>query len=241
AGFIVAIVFFVLSYMEKLRADKQFMIAQEQKIIADEQRGRAESQTLIAEKNALLAESRGDSQIARENALRLALVSAHQARQETEQALIEANTRRSKAEEQTARTNDALEDVRIQFNRAEANYQDARRQYLLAIAQSLSAKAVQENDDSNLAGLLAMQGYHFHRRYDGRVYDPYIYEGLYSSLTKVNGLTYNAIKVPGPPHVHIKSLVLSPRNNGFYTAGVDGRIMKGSVGDMTTVATPYSN
>src|SRR5690606_4272344 len=40
AGFIVAIVFFVLSYMEKLRADKQFMIAQEQKIIADEERGR---------------------------------------------------------------------------------------------------------------------------------------------------------------------------------------------------------
>lgn len=241
AGFLVAIVFFLLSYMQKIRADTQYMIAQEQKVIAEEERARAEEQRLIAEKNELLAQSRGDSLAAREGALRQALMQAEQARKETEEALREANFQREIAQEQTGKANEALENVRIQRNRAEANFQDARRQYILAIAQSLAAKSAQENDDSDLAGLLAMQGYHFHRRYDGRIYDPYIYEGLYSSLTKVNGLAYNAIKAQGPPHVHIKSLVLSNQDNGFYTSGADGRIMKGGFTQLTSTPTAISN
>jgi WD40 repeat protein len=64
---------------------------------------------------------------------------------------------------------------------------------------------------------------------------------LYSSLTKVNGSAYNAIKAQGPPHVHIKSLVLSHSSNSFYTAGADGRIMKGSIDQRTSTPTPFSN
>lgn len=241
AGFIVAVVFFLLSYIQKLRADTQAQLAQEQTALAETERTRAEEQTRIAKKNAKLAQSRGDSLAATAKALSVALRAAELERQKTEEALREANFQRENAEKQTALANEAREKLSIQYSRADANYRDARRQYILAIAQSLAAKSVQENDDSDLAGLLAMQGYYFHRRYDGRVYDPYIYEGLYSSLTKVNGLAYNAIKAQGPPHVHIKSLVLGKSGDSFYTSGADGRIMEGSVGRLSSSPTPFSN
>ncbi|MDQ2658707.1 MAG: hypothetical protein M3Y60_14890, partial [Bacteroidota bacterium] len=241
AGFIVAVVFFLFSYIQKLRADSEAVFAQKQMNIAKEQTALAERKTEEAQRSTELAEQRRDSLAVREAALTKALEREAAARIELQDALEDANFQRQFAEEQTAKVNEALRDVRYQRNLAETNYQDARRQYLLAIAQSLAAKSVQESDDSDLAGLLAMQGYHFHRRYDGRTYDPYIYEGLYSSLTKVNGSTYNAIKAQGPPHVHIKSLVLSHSGNDFYTAGADGRIMKGSIDQRTSTPTPFSN
>jgi WD40 repeat protein len=112
---------------------------------------------------------------------------------------------------------------------------------MLAVAQTLATKSVQEDDDKDLKGLLAMQGYHFHRRYEGKKYDPYVYEGLYSSLSKLNGASYNAIKAEGPPHVHIKSLVVSNKDNSFYTSGADGRIMKGDYSQLTSVPLGFSN
>jgi energy-coupling factor transporter ATP-binding protein EcfA2 len=241
AGFVVAIVFFLLSYIQKIRADAQTLIAIEQTKLAETQKDIAEKNRQEAEKNAALAQTRADALLATTTALEKALKEAELARAETEEALKAANFQRQIAEEQTGIAKAALNNVRIQYNRAETNYKDARRQYILAIAQSLSAKSVQEIDDDDLAGLLAMQGYHFHKRYDGRTHDPYVYEGLYSSLTKVNGLSYNAIKAQGPPHVHIKSLVLSNKANAFYTSGADGRLMKGNFKDMTSTATPYSN
>lgn len=241
AGFIVAVVFFLLSYIQKLRADTQAELAREQMAIAKTERERAEDQETRAVEQAELAQARGDSLAVRERALSLALAQAEEAKILMQEALFEANFQTEIAEQEREKANAALKDAEYQKNVALKNFDDARRQYLLAIAQSLAAKSVQENDDSDLAGLLAMQAFHFHRRYDGRTYDPYIYEGLYSSLTKVNGSTYNAIKAQGPPHVHIKSIVLSPGLNGFYTSGADGRIMKGNIAQLTSTATPYSN
>jgi hypothetical protein len=241
AGFIVAVVFFLLSYIQKLRADGLVELAKEQTAIATEQKILAQEEKAKAEQSRLLAEITRDSLAVREVALSRALIQARDAELKAKEALEEANFQRKLAEDEREKVSDAMKDVQTQKTLAEKNYQDARRQYLLAIAQSLSAKAVQEDDDNDLAGLLAMQGYHFHRRYEGRTYDPYIYEGLYSSLTKVNGSTYNAIKAQGPAHVHIKSLVLSPLTNGFYTSGADGRIMKGSLANLTSIPTPFAN
>ncbi|MGC1240230.1 MAG: hypothetical protein WA874_01520 [Chryseosolibacter sp.] len=241
AGFIVAVVFFLLSYIQKIRADGQTLLAEQKTQEAERLRMDAQQQEAKATASALEAQQSKDSLLITFKQLEVALKEAEYERARTEEALNYANSQRENAEKQSSIAQEAMEKFRVQFSRAEANYQDARRQYILAIAQSLAAKAVQENDDKDLAGLLAMQGYHFHRRYKGKVYDPYIYEGLYSSLTKVNGLTYNAIKAQGPPHVHIKSLVLSNKDNEFYTSGADGRIMKGSFADLTSKATAFSN
>lgn len=241
AGFIVAIVFFLLSYIQKIRADNQTLLAQENAVKAETQKKIAEEQRTKAQESAREAQISRDSLQVKSIALERALIVAEKERARTIEALEFATRQTQLAREQTSIANQALKDLSEQKDLADANYQDARRQYLLAIAQSLAAKAVQESDDSDLAGLLAMQGYHFHRRYKGRDYDPYIYEGLYSSLTKVNGLTYNAIKAQGPPHVHIKSLVLSNGDNSFFTSGADGRIMKGNFSQLTSVPTAFSN
>ena len=241
AGFIVAVVFFLLSYIQKIRADGQTLLAEQKTLEAERQREIAEKQSERARLSAEEAQQSRDSLYATFRKLEVALQEAKDERAKTEEALREANFQRENAEKQTAIANEAREKLKVQYDVADAAFRDARRQYILAIAQSLAAKSVQENDDSDLAGLLAMQGFHFHRRYDGRIYDPYIYEGLYSSLTKVNGLTYNAIKAPGPPHVHIKSLVLSNSGKGFYTSGADGRIMHGSVEQLVSTPTPFSN
>lgn len=241
AGFIVAVVFFLLSYIQKIRADTQARLAEEQTMEAKRQKDLAELNRVAAEENAALAESRQDSVIAYASALGRALKEAQAAKEQTEEALREAQFQTGIANDEREKARDALKDAEYQKSIAVKNFNAARSQYLLAVAQSLAAKSVQEDDDADLAGLLAMQGYHFHRRYNGRVYDPYIYEGLYSSLTKVNSSTYNAIKAQGPPHVHIKSLALGPKGNGFYTSGADGRIMKGSFAQLTSVPTPYSN
>ncbi|MEX1239649.1 MAG: High-affnity carbon uptake protein Hat/HatR [Cyclobacteriaceae bacterium] len=241
AGFVVAVVFFLLSYIQMMRADTQAELAETRRLEAVEQSRIAEENRVQAEENYTRAEENYDSLQKTTVALGNALTQAEEQRLRTVEALELANTERENALKQTEIANEARKQIGVQLSIAEAARNDARRQYILAVAQSLAAKSVQENDDSDLAGLLAMQGYHFHRRHDGRVYDPYIYEGLYSSLTKVNGLAYNAIKAQGPPHVHIKSLVLSNQDNAFYTSGADGRIMKGSFAQLTSSATPFSN
>ncbi len=240
AGFIVSVVFFLFSYIQKLRADSQTAIAMEQTRKALEQEEEATQQRLIAEEKALEAELATDSLAATARILQNLVVQLEQQRKAAVDALEYARLQATIADQERGKANVARDSLQTTASLLQVALDDANRQYLLAVGQSLAAKAVQENDDPQLAGLLAMQGYHFHRRYDGRTYDPYIYEGLYTSLTKVNGLAYNAIKVQGPPHVRIRSLVLAPGGDGFYTSGTDGRIMKGSINGQTSVPTQYS-
>jgi hypothetical protein len=82
---------------------------------------------------------------------------------------------------------------------------------------------------------MAMQGYTFHRSYEGKKYEPFIYTGLYNALTQINSLNYNAMKVDGPPRVHMRSLVVSDKNAGFFVAGADGRIYKETITNLPTL------
>jgi hypothetical protein len=240
-AFVIAIVFFVLAQIQKMRADSQRVEADASRIEADRQRDMATKNAELAQQQKELAINEGQAkeralaQVQRYLAeLQVALTEADVAKQEAEKNLIDANIQRDTAQRQR-------QIAQTEFKRAEENLQLASRLYMLAIAQNLATKSVQEDDDANLAGLLAMQGYHFHKRNDEgkRKYDPYIYEGLYSALTKLNSLTYNAIKTPGLSHVHIKSLVLSSKNNSFYSSGADGRILVGDYQNLSAAATGF--
>lgn len=241
-AFVVAIVFFIFAYIQKLRADSQRLEADNQRQVAEKQSAIAEENRKTAEKQTALAIQAGEETekaLLRVNNLladlKVALHEADLAKKEAEKNLIEANIQRDTAQVQRLK-------AQTQYNRAEQNLEYANKLYMLAIAQNLATKSVQEVDDPNLAGLLAMQGYHFHRRNDDgkKKYDPYIYEGLYSALTKLNSLTYNAIKTPGLSHVHIKSITLSSKDNTFYTAGADGRIMRGDYQKFTSSPTGFN-
>jgi hypothetical protein len=234
-AFVVAILFFLLSYIQKIKADEQTRIANEERHEAQLQREEALRQKAEADRQKGLVQKTAKqleaSFIAVENALTVAQVE----RDRAEKAFIKAKEEEKKAIQASESEKEArvLAEERRAF--ATEQYGRANRLYMLAIAQNLATKSVQEEDDNNLKGLLAMQGYHFHRRYEGKKYDRYIYEGLYRSLQKINGSGYNAIKVEGPPHVHIKSLALSSVNPGtFYTSGVDGRIVNGNFNNLST-------
>lgn len=239
-AFVVAILFFVFAYIQKLQADSQ-------RLLADQNRVKAEQQTEIAERNRLEAVKQTD--LARQKSVELekanealtdALTSTEREKKRAESALVFARQEQEKAMVASKNEREARVEAEKQTQIAQTEFDRANQLYMLAVAQNLATKSEQEEDDKDLAGLLAMQGYHFHRRYQGKTYDPYIYRGLYSALTKLNGSNYNAIKAQGPPHVHIKSLVVSASGSKFYTSGVDGRILQGDYDKLKVMPTGYS-
>jgi len=95
---------------------------------------------------------------------------------------------------------------------------------MLTKTKELASKAAVQDDDHQLAGLQAMQGYQFHTKFQGKKYDRYIYEGLYNAMAKLSGTTYNAMKMVGPARIHMRSIAMSSIENRFYVSGADGRI-----------------
>lgn len=240
-AFVVAILFFVLSYIQKINADEQTRIAEAQRQEANLQRENALRQTAEADKQKRIAEQVAKQLEENYSVIQEAYRRADYQRERAEAALVRAKEEEQKAiaasEEEKIAKELALDRTRY----AREQYTRANALFMLALAQSLATKSVQVDDDSNLKGLLAMQAYRYHTNYEGKKYDPYIYEGLYSSLAKLKGSRYNAIKVAGPPHVHIKSLVVSQDENFFYTAGADGRILKGDFATLSITNTPFAN
>ncbi|MBL0744319.1 nSTAND1 domain-containing NTPase [Chryseolinea lacunae] len=240
-AFIVAIIFFVFAYLQKLQADTDRLRAEKnrqeavaQSKIAKANQRKAEEQAEIVKKQKAELQQAFDQITEATNQLQIALNTARVARNEAIQNLVEANVQRDSARVERNR-------AQTEYVRAEKAYTEANRLFMLTKAQELASKAAVEDDDNDLAGLMAMQGFMFHRRYEGKKYEPYIYTGLYSALTKINGLTYNAMKIQGPPRVHMKSLIVSDKNNEFYSAGADGRIYKGDFDKLTNAATPFAN
>jgi len=240
-AFIIAIIFFVFAYLQKLQADAD-------RIRADESRVYAEQQSQIAKENQLEAERQ--EKIVREQNVQLqsAYDEINRTTKQLEVALVQARIARNDAERNMVEANIQRDSARVERNKAQAEYLRAEKEYnkanrlfMLTKAQELASKAAAEEDDKDLAGLMAMQGFIFHRRFEGKKYEPFIYTGLYNALTQLNGLTYNAMKVQGPPRVHMKSLVVSDHNNGFYVAGADGRIYQGDYSKLSNTATNYIN
>jgi WD40 repeat protein len=242
-AFIIAIIFFVFAYLQKIQADADRQLAEENRVIAEQQTEIAkasqqraeESERTVLEQNEKLQSAYEEiSRTSRE--LAIALNQAKAARNLAERNATEANIQRDSARVQRNK-------AQAEFLRAEENYQVANRLFMLTKAQELASKAAAEEDDKDLAGLMAMQGFTFHRRFEGKKYEPFIYTGLYNALTQLDGLNYNAMKIQGPPRVHMKSLVVSDKSDFFFAAGADGRIYRGEYGNMsnapTTYTTPY--
>lgn len=241
AAFVVAIVFFIFAYIQKIAADGQRVAAVLQKQIAEEASDRALKNQIEALKQKGIAEEKSNDLLRANERLNEALGVAETERVRAEKALLLAKEEEKKAIEAGKKESEARVEAQKQTSIAQTEYNRANQLYMRAIAQNLATKSVQEDDDDELAGLLAMQGYHFHTRNEGKQYDPYIYAGLYTALTKINkNLAYNAIKAQGAPHVHIKSLAISDKGVNFYSAGADGRILKGNYESLTTVSTGFS-
>lgn len=242
---LIAMLFFVFAQIQTIEANKNSAAATAQKVIAEDQRLLAEKQTEIAE------EERAKALSEKENAIQ-ANIQMNEALELYKGQVAIANEALRKAKEAEAiaiaageKEIDARKEAEKQTARATEQADLRNALYMLQIAQSLAAKSVQEEDDNNLAGLQAMQAYHFHKRYEGKYYDPYIYRGLYHALSEISGTSYNAIKVQGPARNRMNSVAVSKKTTQFYAAAADGRIFSGDYetlkGKPTGFENPYPN
>ncbi len=242
---LIAILFFVFAQIQTIEAEKNFADANAQKEIANQRRLEALKQTEIAKTE------RRDADSARANAerynevLKTTLAQLEVEKDRAVKALATAKVQTLLAVEAGQKEAVAREVAEVKTAEALARSITNDSLYMLTVAQSLAAKAIQEEDDNNLTGLQAMQAYHFHKRYFGRKYDTYIYSGLYHSLKEISGTAYNAIKVQGPARNRMNSVAVSKKSSQFYAAAADGRIFSGNYetlkGKPTGFENPYPN
>lgn len=240
-AFLIAILFFVFAYLQKLEAEKERLLAEKSAIEATEQKRLATIQKNQADSLRLVTEARASELEIVMGSLEDALEIAQSQRDRADAALARAREQEERAKIAGQQEMWAREEAIMNAEEARRNYELANRLYMLTKAQELASKAAVQDDDSQLAGLQAMQGYSFHTKYQGRKYDRYIYEGLYSALTKLNGTSYNAMKVLGPPRVHMRSIVPTGKANKFFVAGADGRIYEADILALTNNSTGIEN
>jgi len=236
---LIAILFFVFAYLQKIEADNN-------RLLAEKGRQEAEKQKSIAEKERLAAKYQEGKAIEEKlkaeranNDLQNALVLLQVEKDRALNALTEAQR-----QEQLAKAASVKESVLFrskQTQLAKKEYDARNALLMLTKAQAMAAKSVGEDDDKNLAGLLSMQAYTFHQKYGGKQYDPYIYSGLYHALQSIIGTSYNAVRVKGPNRNRINSIAVSSKNSQLYAAAADGRIFNVNFETLTEQPTPYEN
>lgn len=239
-AFIVAILFFVYAYLQKIQADADRLYAETQTKEAQVQRIAALREKAAADSLRILAQRSAEDLATSISSLNDALIRADAERKRAELAYAVAKKEQERAQRAGEQEKDARYLAELNAEQAEANLQYANSLYFLTKAQELVSKAAVEEDDYQLSGLQAMQGYTYHRRYNGKKYDPYVYGGLYSALTKLYNKSYNAMKIQGPPRVHLKSLIINPNSSDFFVSGVDGRIYKANYESLSNTVTNYS-
>ncbi len=225
---LIAILFFVYALTQRLQVEKQVMLAEEQRKLAVDARDKAKESEARANEQKRIAEDA----LARNKELVADLnqryIEVQQARSDAERNYILATQSADFAKQQTVIANDKTKEAEAAYGETQKALKENNKLLMLSIAQSMEAKAV-TMEDKELAGLLAMQGYLFHTKYDEnskKKYDPYVFSGLYSALEKLSGSNYNAIKIPGNLINKMFALVVSKKGTTIYTTGNDGRIFQ---------------
>ena len=224
---LIATGFFIYGLFQRIKAEQQFQLAVEQRDLAEkatkesnEQRQRAEDALKEVQAQREKLDSQNKELLSANDQIKLARDNAERNLDYALQQEALANS--SKDKEQSARI-EAENQTRI----AQTAFDKANRLLMLSIAQSLEAKS-EGLDDSQLAGLTAMQGFLYHTKFEGNKYDPYVFRGLYYATAKLNGFNYNASIVPGNLKNKMYALAVSSRSGTFYTTGNDGRIFQGN-------------
>lgn len=228
-AFIIAIVFFLYGYVQQQEAVSQAQIAINNMDLAiqnEEKAKLAESEARdaerIAEEQRDLAELRAQELVVANDQLNEAIQQLQVAINNEKQAKEIANDEKENAVNQTIIAHEQrilADSAKVE---AQRSFEDAQRLLYLSVAQAMATKSIplEEND---LSGLLAYQAFLFNKKYDGREYDPYIYNGLYSALSQIDGKAYNTV------YTHrgsVRSVAFPNNSDTYFTTGADGRVVK---------------
>ncbi len=235
---VISILFFVYAITQSIEANKQKEIAILENLEAQKQKGLAEEQRDIARKETIRADEQRLRAEASESKMREALEDAKEQRLIAERQSQIANEQTDIATQQKNLAQEALVKANSEYNRAERNYSQAQKLLYQSVAQSMAVKSL-AIEDSDLKGLLAQQANSFYTEFDGRKYDPYIYNGLYSAMAQIKGKDYNTIK--GLHRNSVRSIIFNSSGTAFYSTGTEGKVISSSMSNFNDHSTLFSN
>ena len=227
---VISILFLVFAYTQKIQADKNFKLAEERRIEAEGQKKKADEQTVLARQEsekALVANRELQKTLDR---LQVALDETSLARAEAIKQAEIAKNQTVIAQDQTQLAVEESQRANENANLAQQNLELADNLYMRQLAQSIAVKSLQV-EDKNLKGLLAQQAYLFNSESNGRIFDPYIYDGLYFAIAQLQGRTFNTIKTHRNA---VRSVVVGSKDRKIFTTGNDGNVYKSSIDSLST-------
>ncbi len=219
---IISLGFMLYAVIQQREAEKQWLRAEEQTIEATTQRTLAEQNEQDAMDNLSLAE-KNETEANRQRAAadsnaQIAITNEQEATLQRNRAVT--NEQRAVENERQATLN--AEEARRQEQIAKANEEEAYKNRLLSIAQAMSVKSLQVDQDLDLKSLLAYQAYKFNQEYGGLPYNADIYLGLYNALKVKNKESY--IQFKGHDD-NVNSIQFVPGSSEFYSVDSEGRLL----------------
>ncbi|UZR95875.1 hypothetical protein [Chondrinema litorale] len=181
---------------------------------------RAELQKHLAmEKEAEALKNEQEAKFAQE----MAQLSAEEAEKQKIIAIAKAEEARKQsqiAREQTQIARRKTRLAELSELKAETAAEKAERLRYISIAQKMAIKSIQIKDTTQRA-LVAKQAFIFNQRYDGNLYNPDIYDGLYYAQKLMNGESFNVISDHDDA---VRSLTTDRTSKWLFSSGSDGKI-----------------
>lgn len=223
AAAILSIGFMLFALDQKVEADKQRVVAEDQTVEAKTQRAIAVENENIANFEKVRAEENAEEariqKVAADSAKVVAIKNEEEATSQRNLAIRNEN----RAVVNENRANENAEEAKTQQKFAEVARDETYNLRLLSIAQSMSVKSLQVDQDDDLKALLAYQAFQFHEKYGGNKHNRDIYSGLYDASKALLGEDFYSYK---GHEGSINSVASDPVKNQFYTAGSDGKLFR---------------
>ena len=223
AAAILSLGFMLWAFIQQAEAEKQRSIALDREKEANEQRTIAETKTVEAEVSADLAlqrekEATREKEIA-DSAKIVALEQEKEATIQRNKAVV--SEEKALDQEKIAIAN--ADTARINQIKAEQASEEAYKRRMLSIAQSMSVKSLQIDQDTSLKGLLAYQAYLFNDRYGGVSHHADIFSGIYNAIKTIDQSSYTVFR---GHTATINSVAFQPGTTLFYSASSDGNVFQ---------------
>ena len=215
-----AILAALLATFNSQEAEKQKNIALKQEQAAKDAAAEADKARKDAERSA------DEARIAKEAAEDSAAEAkkqegiAKQRADEAKAARIQADENAEKANVARKAAEDAVVEAKRQEKIATDAKEDASREYIRALSQSMAVK-VEDVRDTQLKGLVAMQGYLFYKGNSAKKYNGDIYGGVYDAYKSLYGSDFNIWDRHTAP---VRALVRAPEGKTVYTGGSEGKV-----------------
>lgn len=203
-----------LAKIQQHKADSNAVIAQEQEKIAKDALVEAQLQKVIAENQKMTADSQRT----------LAVSNAQKALA----AQKIANEQKVLAEQQSRIAQENAKKAEEQSKIAKENSDLATRRRMLSIAQSMSVKSLQIDQDKNLKGLVAYQAYLFNKENEGPSRQADIYTGLYNAMKSLSKPGFNVLR---GHQDKVQNVLFLPGSNIAFTSGTDGQVLRWDLSD----------